>query len=92
MLFNHHRPTTVGMVRARGEHGYVMVMFALLLVPLLLMAGLAVDVGHWYSRTSDMRRAADAAALAGVVWLPEPPPSPRRRATASCRRPPSRSP
>ena len=71
MLFNHHRPTTVGMVRARGEHGYVMVMFALLLVPLLLMAGLAVDVGHWYSRTSDMRRAADAAALAGVVWLPD---------------------
>lgn len=72
MLFNHHANATPAQLRrVRGQHGYVMVMFALLLVPLLLMAGLAVDVGHWYSRTSDMRRAADAAALAGVVWLPD---------------------
>ena len=75
MLIDHHRglPSSPGHRRGRrpGEPGYVMVMFALLLVPLLLMAGLAVDVGHWYSRTSDMRRAADAAALAGVVWLPD---------------------
>jgi hypothetical protein len=75
VLFDHHanQPTRPAIRRARrpGERGYVMVMFALLLVPLLLMAGLAVDVGHWYSRTSDMRRAADAAALAGVVWLPD---------------------
>lgn len=76
MLFDHHanhlasRPA-IRRARRPGERGYVMVMFALLLVPLLLMAGLAVDVGHWYSRTSDMRRAADAAALAGVVWLPD---------------------
>jgi len=48
-----------------------MVMFALLLVPLLLMAGLAVDVGGWYNRTSDIQKAADSAALAGVVWLPD---------------------
>ncbi|MCB1029933.1 MAG: hypothetical protein KDA95_01260 [Acidimicrobiales bacterium] len=48
-------------------------MFALLLVPLLLMVGLAVDVGAWYNRASDIRRAADAAALAGVVWLPDVP-------------------
>lgn len=74
MLFDHHRQAAARRIPTRrrdGERGYIMVMFGLLLVPLLLMAGLAVDVGHWYSRTSDMRRAADAAALAGVVWLPD---------------------
>ena len=76
MLLDHHRQPRPGLSartteRARGEHGYVLVMFALLLVPLMLMAGLAVDVGSWYSRAADMRRAADAAALAGVVWLPD---------------------
>jgi hypothetical protein len=71
VLFNHQPPARRPIARAHGQHGYVMVMFALLLVPLLLMAGLAVDVGKWYSRSSDMRRAADAAALAGVVWLPD---------------------
>lgn len=75
MLFDHHRGIPSHPARRRGrqpgERGYIMVMFGLLLVPLLLMAGLAVDIGHWYSRTSDMRRAADAAALAGVVWLPD---------------------
>lgn len=55
----------------RDERGYVLVMFALLLVPTLLMAGLSIDVGSWYNRTSEIRKAADAAALAGVVWLPD---------------------
>ncbi len=66
--------TTRSAVSSRGttdERGYILVMFALLLVPLLLMTGFAVDVGSWYSRASDMRKAADAAALAGVVWLPD---------------------
>lgn len=48
----------------------MLVMFAFLLVPLLLVAGLSVDVGLWYNKAADMRKAADAAALAGVVWLP----------------------
>lgn len=79
MLNHHHRPrrrttprsrTFVTTERGRGEHGYVLVQFALLLIPLLLMAGLSVDVGYWYNRASDIQKAADAAALAGVVWLP----------------------
>ncbi len=57
--------------RREHEHGYVLVKFALLLVPLLLMSGLSVDVGFWYSRASDIQKAADAAALAGVIWLPD---------------------
>lgn len=60
-----------GSSRRQREGGYVLTIFGLLLVPLLLMAGLAVDVGYWYNRASDIQKAADAASLAGVVWLPD---------------------
>jgi hypothetical protein len=75
-MLSHHSRTPIGITlrtttRSRRQGGYVLVMFALLLVPLLLMVGFAVDVGYWYNRASDIRRAADAAALAGVVWLPD---------------------
>ncbi len=71
MPLSHHRRTPLRTERCRREGGYVLAMFGLLLVPLLLMAGLAVDVGSWYSRASDIQKAADAASLAGVVWLPD---------------------
>lgn len=58
-------------LRRRREGGYVLAMTALLLVPLLVVSALAVDVGGWYSEASRMQKAADAAALAGVVWLPD---------------------
>lgn len=64
------RPSLRTTRRARGQRGYIMVTFGLLLVPLLLMVGLSVDVGYWYDRSSTIQKAADAAALAGVVWLP----------------------
>ena len=71
-LIRHRRSATI--VRpARpegGQKGYVLVMFALLLVPILLLSGFAIDVGSWYNRAAQIRKAADAAALAGVVWLP----------------------
>lgn len=57
--------------RAQRDHGYILVEFAFLVVPLMLMVGLSVDVGYWYNRVSDIQKAADAAALAGVVWLPD---------------------
>ena len=57
--------------RRPGEDGYVLALTAVLLLPLLAMAGLAVDVGSWYVRANRMQRAVDAAALAGVVWLPD---------------------
>jgi hypothetical protein len=56
-------------------------MLALLIVPLLAFAALAVDVGYWYTRAMELQRAADAAALAGVVWQPNDFP----RATAEAR-------
>ena len=56
--------------RLKGERGYVLVMSALLMIPLLAFAGFAIDVGAWYTHANRMQRAADAAALAGVVWMP----------------------
>lgn len=74
-LTHHHDPlrgvAASGTLRRHREGGYVLALFGLLLVPLLLMAGLAVDVGYWYNRSSDIQKAADAASLAGVVWLPD---------------------
>lgn len=57
--------------RSHGDRGYITVMFALLLIPLMAFAALGVDVGSWYSRGSQLQKAADAAALAGVVWMPD---------------------
>jgi Flp pilus assembly protein TadG len=54
-----------------GEAGYVLPMMALLLIPLMIFAALATDVGAWYIRADEAQRAADAAALAGTVWLPD---------------------
>jgi len=38
---------------------------------LVLSAAFVVDVGGWYARALQLQRAADAAALAGVVWMPD---------------------
>ncbi len=61
--------SSTGASRQR-EGGYVMAMTALLLVPLMLFSAFAVDVGAWYLEAQQAQRAADAAALAGVVWMP----------------------
>lgn len=59
-----------GTRRSGRDHGYVLAMSALLLVPLLAFTGLAVDLGGWYARAAHLQRATDAAALAGVAALP----------------------
>lgn len=66
--------------RAHDERGFVMVWTAISLVVLMAMAGFAVDIGAWYSRAGRIQRAADAAALAGVVYMPSN--LPRARAVA----------
>jgi hypothetical protein len=55
----------------RDESGIVLVWTALLLVVLIAMAGFGVDVGSWYARSQQLQRAADAAALAGVAYMPD---------------------
>ena len=56
----------------RSERGYVMSMTALLLIPMMLFAGFATDVGSWFVRGQQAQVAADAGAAAGVVWIPDP--------------------
>lgn len=55
----------------RFDDGYVATMVALLIIPLVLIAGLAVDLGGWYLQSRDMQNAADAAALAAAGLLPQ---------------------
>jgi Flp pilus assembly protein TadG len=55
---------------SRDDRGVVLPLAAMVLVILMIMAAFTVDVGAWYARASKLQRAADAAALAGVVWMP----------------------
>ncbi len=57
--------------RRDEEGGYVLAMTALLFIPMLIFAAFAVDVGAWYQQANRTQRAADAAALAAVVWMPD---------------------
>ena len=57
--------------QAEPEAGYVMPMTAMIIIPLMIFAALATDVGAWYIKADQAQRAADAAALAGTVWLPD---------------------
>ena len=63
-------PEPLNATTSGGEAGYVLATTALLLIPLMIFAALAVDVGGWYSKATQTQRAADAAALAAVVHMP----------------------
>lgn len=52
------------------DRGFVLIMVGLLIVPIVAFSALAIDVSAWYSRATELQRSADAAALAGVVWMP----------------------
>ncbi len=56
--------------RTRDERGYIAVTTGLILIVLMSFSAFAVDVGNWYLTGQRAQRAADAAALAGVVKLP----------------------
>jgi Putative Flp pilus-assembly TadE/G-like len=57
--------------RDRGkDQGAAMVLIALSMVLLLGMAAFGTDLAWFYLNASRVQRAADAAALGGVVWLP----------------------
>jgi Flp pilus assembly protein TadG len=55
---------------ARTDGGYILVTLGLMIIPLMAFAALAVDVGSFYARTTELQKAADAAALSGVIWSP----------------------
>src|SRR4051794_23762499 len=54
--------------RARGQ---ALPLIALMMIALIGFTGLAVDVSFLLLRTLQQQRAADAAALAGVIKLPQ---------------------
>ncbi|MEM7273308.1 MAG: pilus assembly protein TadG-related protein [Actinomycetota bacterium] len=55
--------------RPAESAGYILPTTALLMLPLMIFAALAVDVGSWYAEAAQAQKAADAAALAGVPLL-----------------------
>jgi Flp pilus assembly protein TadG len=59
--------------RRPDERGVVLVWMALMITVLLGMCGLSLDVANWYLQGTRQLKAADAAALAGAVFLPDNP-------------------
>jgi hypothetical protein len=56
-----------------SERGVVLVWMALMMTVLLGAGALGIDVAHLHQVKADAQKAADAAALAGAVYLPENP-------------------
>ena len=56
--------------RTARERGQVLVIFAGAMIALVALCAVVVDVAWYWTSNLRMQRAADAAALAGVVWLP----------------------
>jgi hypothetical protein len=52
------------------DGGYIAMMFAVLVPMLFAIAAIVIDVGNWYSTAAAVQRAADAAALGGVPYMP----------------------
>ena len=66
----HGQPVAQGDGRWR-QRGQVLVIFAGSLVALMMLMALVVDIGWYWSNGLRMQRAADAAALAGAVYMPD---------------------
>jgi hypothetical protein len=60
-------------VARRDDRGAVAIITVALSLVLFGLAAFACDVGRWYVATKQTQRAADAAALAGVPYLPGDP-------------------
>ncbi len=69
------RTQATGEGRRRASRGQVLVIFAGGLIALLSLSAIVVDVSWYWANTLRVQRAADAAALAGVVSLPGDPTS-----------------
>ncbi|MBV9832102.1 MAG: hypothetical protein JOZ82_10970 [Marmoricola sp.] len=61
------------MLRRRGEEaGYAALLVAVVCATIALpLCAISVDVGQWYVEMAKVQNAADAAATAGVTWLPD---------------------
>lgn len=52
------------------EAGAIALITAILVPVLLILVAFAADIGRWYVEVAKVQKAADAAALAGVTWMP----------------------
>jgi hypothetical protein len=68
-LSNNHRRQK-GRPKRRGQSGQTLVIFALSFTVLIGLAGLAIDATRAYDLYARMQRAAEAGALAGVLYMP----------------------
>ena len=57
-------------VRLHSDDGAVAVVAAVIIPLMLVLCGIAIDVGRWYVEVQKVQNAADSAALAGVTWMP----------------------
>ena len=62
-----------GAAKRPRSRGQIVVMLAMSIIVLCGMVALVIDVAWYWSSSLRVQRAADAAALAGVVWLPGSP-------------------
>ncbi|MFA7265847.1 MAG: pilus assembly protein TadG-related protein, partial [Candidatus Nanopelagicales bacterium] len=61
----------IDLFRLRGDRGAVAVMASIMFVPIVLgSAAIGVDMSNWYYLGQRLQVAADAAALAGSVYMP----------------------
>ncbi len=65
------RARTLPLRQRRRDSGYAAVLVAFLIVILVGLTAFVADVGNWYLVGLQAQKAADAAALAGVVNLPD---------------------
>ena len=70
----------------RDDGGFILITLGLLIIPIMIFAALAIDISSWYTRASQLQKAADAASLAGVVYLPGDQATAKSTALASIRR------
>jgi Flp pilus assembly protein TadG len=73
--------------RHRDESGYVAVVTAVMFATAFLaLAATAVDTANWYVQAQKLQNAADAAALGGVIYMPQDLPSATTTAAAIAKR------
>ncbi len=68
-LFRSRRAAPAAQARRRSR-GQVIVIFAGAMLAFMGLMAIVIDVSWYWANTLRVQRAADAAALAGVVWLP----------------------
>ncbi len=78
--FRHRLAARRATTRARGQ---MLVLFVLSIFVLTGITAIVVDISWYWANTLRVQRAADAAALAGVVWLPGAPGSAYSTAAAT---------